>query len=197
MKEIRLRHISSKGKIHEVCLGNGTINTFNSLRDARQFIATTNNFLTDKIHDLNLIYSEVWVAYRNNWFYLDNGRKQGNADNYQLERDCEHLITTTHNLFNLSTERCGFTIGNYFVFIHLSKITDNLENIVRILSQIYGQRKDGNAIYHMDSLVRRVMYLRNEINDYGKRSTTKHFKMPTHISEDKSYIPELAVLRVA
>ena len=42
MKEIRLKQISSQGKKHSIYLGNGTINVFDSLKDARQFLAQTN-----------------------------------------------------------------------------------------------------------------------------------------------------------
>lgn len=197
MKEIRLKNVSQVGLSYEVILGNGTINTFTSKRDANYFLAATNVFLTDKLHDLHTQYVDVWNSYQENWFYLSNDRKTCKNDLYQFERDCVRQLNSVKELIDLSVNRCGFTNGNYFVFINFLKITDYLESTIRLLAELYGKHSNTNAISKMDIYIRRVMYCRTELSNYGKRSTTKLFVIPKHISEDKSYIPELAELKVA
>ncbi|HEY0029185.1 MAG TPA: hypothetical protein VGC65_00390 [Bacteroidia bacterium] len=197
MKEVKLVNVSTVGKTHSVYLGNGTINRFSSLRDAKQFLAQTNNFLTDKLHAFHKTYVEVWNHYQANWFYLDNGRKTNKADFFALERELVAKLNNVSFRFDLIVQRCGFINGNFFAFTHFFSVADELESVIRSLSELYSSHDNANAIYIMDQLIFNIMYARNELNNYGKRSTTKLFKIPTHISEDKSYIPELAELRVA
>lgn len=197
MKEVRIKQISKFGKTYSVYLGNGTVNNFSSDRDAKQFIAQTNNFLTDKLHGFHKTYTEVWQHYQNNWFYFDNGRLTRKADMFAFERSIKEKLEFVNQKLDLIVHRSGSTNGNYFAFIHLFGIADLLESTVRLLAELYSSHDNRNAIYVMDQLIFALMYARNELNNYGKRSTTKLFKIPTHISENKSYIPELVELQVA
>jgi hypothetical protein len=197
MKEVKITRISKTGKQHSVYLGNGTLNNFTSQRDAKMFLAQTNNFLTVKLHGLHKTYTEVWNHYQANWFYFDNGRLTKKASQFQNERDLKRKLEAVNSKLDLIVNRCGSTNGNYFTFIHLFDIADELESAIRLLSELYSSRDMANSIYIMDELIYNIMYSRNELNNYGKRSTTRLFKIPTHISEDKSYTPVLEVLRVA
>ncbi|MGQ0829419.1 MAG: hypothetical protein ACT4ON_13605 [Bacteroidota bacterium] len=196
-KEIRLTNTTKIGKTYQIYLGNGTINTFTSERDAKYFLAATNNFLTDKLHDLHQTYVDVWNRYQENWFYFENSRTTGKSELYAMERNCSKQLDSIRALLDFSVQRCGFTNGNYFVFINFQKITEYLEDIIRLLAEMYGKHSNTNAISKMDVLIRRVLYTRNELANHAKRSTTKLFRIPTHISEDKDYIPELVSLQVA
>ncbi len=197
MKEVKIKKITSFGKTHSVYLGNGTVNNFSSLRDANQFLAQTNNFLTDKLHGFHKQYTEVWQHYQNNWFYFDNGRRTHKADLFALERDIKQKLDHVTQKLDLIVHRSGSTNGNYFAFVHFFGIADLLESAVRLLAELYSAHDNRNSIYLMDQIIFSIMYARNELNNYGKRSTTKLFKIPTHISEDKSYTPDLTELRVA
>ncbi len=197
MKTIRIKQITKNGKTYVINLGNGTSNAFSSKREAESFLFNTNLFLTDKLHDLHQSYIDVWNAYQENWFYFDNDRKTPKFSLKALERDCNSNLDFINKLLTLTVERCGFVNGNYFVFIHFLKIADNLENVIRTLAQMYSKHSNTNAICKMDIIIRRVMYARNELTNYGKRSTTKLFRVPTHISEDKSYSPDYDLAIVA
>lgn len=197
MKEVKITRISKIGKTYSVYLGNGTVNNFTSDRDAKQFIAQTNNFLTDKLHGFHKSYTEVLNHYHNNWFYFDNGRLTHKANLFAMERELRSKLDAVSLKLDLIVSRSGSTNGNYFAFIHFFGIADLLESVIRQLAELYSSHDNRNAIYLMDQMIFTIMYARNELNNYGKRSTTKLFKIPTHISEDKSYTPELAELRVA
>lgn len=197
MKEIKLTKTTKIGKTYQIYLGNGTINSFSSERDAKYFLASTNKFLTDKLHDLHQTYVDVWNHYQENWFYFENSRTTGKNELYTIERDCSRQLDSIRSLLDLSVHRCGFTNGNYFVFINFQKITDYLENIIRLLAEMYGKHSNTNCISKMDVLIRRVLYARNELSNFGKGATAKLFRIPTHISEHEDYVPELVVLQVA
>jgi hypothetical protein len=197
MKGIKLINYTQVGKTYQVSLGNGTINFFNSKRDAGYFLAATNMFLCDRLKDLHTQYVDVWKSYQENWFYLDNNRKTNKNYLYTVERDFNKNLNSIKALLDLSVQRCGLTNGNYFVFINFLKITDYLESTVRQLATLYGKHSNTNAISLMDIYIRRAMYARVEINNYGKRSTTKLFVIPKHISEKENYTPHLIALQVA
>lgn len=196
MKEIKLKQITKSGSEYRVALGNGTQNTFTSIRDANLFLGATNNFLTDKLHEVHSIYVDVWNCYQLNYFYFSSPRpKETNL--YLIERELVEHIDAIRNLLNLSVERAHHINGNFFVFIHFLKIADSLDAVVRILAQINKQQNNANGIYLLDGIIRRILYTRHELDSYAKRSTTKLFiVVPTHISEDKSYTPDFSGLRI-
>lgn len=199
MKAIRLKQISRDKKYYVVNLGNGTSNSFSVKREAESFLFSTNNFLTDKLHDLHQSYVDVWNCYQDNWFYFDNNRSTPKFSLYEKERYCIKNLDAIKYLLQFTVDRSEFINGNYFAFINLFKIADHIEDTIRILAEIYGKHSNTNAIYKMDTILRRVLYARNELQNYGKRSTTRIFKVPTHLSEDKGYTPEFVdiPLRVA
>lgn len=190
MKAIRLKQISRDKKYYVVNLGNRTSNSFSVKREAESFLFSTNNFLTDKLHDLHQSYVDVWNCYQDNWFYFDNNRTTPKFSLYEKERACLSNLDAVKNLLQLSVDRAEFTNGNFFTFINLFKVADYLEDSIRIIAEMYSKHSNTNSIYKMDNILRRVMYARNEMQNYGKRSTTKLFKVPTHISEVKGYTPD-------
>lgn len=197
MKEIRLKTINKVGKQYHVCLGNGTDNSFTSNRDATYFLAATNNFLTDKLRELHESYGDLFNSFRDTWFYFDNDRKTRKQPLFTIERECNEKLDAIRSLLDITVQRSWFTNGNYFVFINFNKIAEYLEEGIRLLAQMYGKHSNTNGIGKMDVHLRRVMRTRNELDHYGKRATTRLFKIPTHISENKNYIPDFHELRVA
>ena len=197
MKEIRLKTISKVGKDYHIFLGNGTDNIFKSNRDATFFLAATNNFLTDKLRELHLSYIDLFNSFRANWFYFDNDRKTRKQPLFTIERECNESLESIRALLDLSVQRAWFTNGNYVVFANFFKIANYLEDTIRTLAQMYSKHSATDGIGIMDVHLRRVMRTRNELEEYGKRATTRLFKIPTHISEHKNYVPEFHELRVA
>lgn len=191
MKEIKIKNFSKSKKDYHVYLGNGTCNVFSSVRDVNCFLASTNNFLTTQLHEISLLKKDVSSAFSDLWFYFDKPKM------FPLQRACESSLQLALDSLEIAVNRAAFTNGNYFVFTHFLNVSENLENCIRVFASVYSSTKNRNGIYIMDSLLRRVMLFRYEVENYGKRSTTILFKVPTHISEDKSYIPELPILRVA
>ncbi|MDO9186971.1 MAG: hypothetical protein Q7W13_13235 [Bacteroidia bacterium] len=197
MKTIRIVQISKEQKKYVINLGNGTSNSFSSKREAESFLYNTNLFLTDKLHALHKLYCETWNAFQDNWFYLDNDRKTPKFAIKETERKCVQNLDAIKSLLSLSVDRCYFTNGNYFVFVHFNKIADYLEETIRLLAQVYGKHSNTNAICKMDISIRHILFARNELSNYGKYSTTRIFKIPTHISENKSYVPDYNLAIVA
>ena len=194
MKDIRLQHVTQEFKQYVVYLGNGTKNFFNSKRDARLFLGSTNNFLTDKMHELHNLYMDVHKKYHDVYFYLGPSSTQ---NNYQIDKKINDKLQGVLQSMDLAYSRCHFTNGNFFTFTHFFTIETELQEICRLLAPIYIGISNRSAVYDLDGLVKRLMYVHNELDMYGKRATTQLFRIPTHISETVDYAPELAELRVA
>lgn len=199
MKEIKIKQVSSnrKGQGYLIHLGNGTTNSFASLRDANYFLAATNNFLTFKLHQLHTLFTEVWNKYHNDWFYFGSNRRNNTGNNLNLiELDITEKLRMIELALILSHKRCQHINGNYFTFKHLINSSDWIDEVVRTLAQTSKSGNRHTDIYNLDDLISRNQVIRFEIERYGKFATTKLFKVPTHISEDKSYTPDLSDLRI-
>ncbi len=198
MKTIKINRIEKNGKLYSVCLGNGTINNFTSSREASAFLSSTNRFLTQQMYEIRGNFADVWNAYHRAWGLFDNDKKSSpKADLYNMERSCVENLDGVRKSFDLAEKRAGFTNGNYFAFIHFNYAIDRLEETVRILSHVHSNHSDYVGVNAMDVICKRLLYNRNELQNFGRYATTKLFKVPTHISEDASYVPPLAELKVA
>lgn len=199
MKEIKIVQVSAnrKSQGYTIHLGNGTTNNFASIRESNYFLASTNNFLTFKLHQLHSLYIEVWNKYHADWFYFGNNRRNSAGTNLNIvESEIVEKLRMTEYALKLSHERCQHINGNFFVFKHLQNASDWLDEIIRSLAHFSKSGNRHTDIYNLDDMISRNQVIRFEIDRYGKTANTKLFKVPTHISEDKSYIPDFNGLRI-
>ena len=195
MKEIKLKHITSDRKGHLICLGNGTRNCFLQMREAKAFLAETNRFLTLRLHDLHSNYIRVWNAYQSNFFYFDSQRdKENNA--YLIEMEIVNLLDNCKRALDLSIQRCNYINANFFTFTHFYNVSDCLEEAIRLISSRYKDRNATSEVYQMDLLITGMYIIRQQLNNRGKFKETKHFRVPTHMSEIREYEPDLTNLLI-
>ena len=197
MKNVQLKNISQAGKIYSVYLGNGTVHNFSSHRNANQFIGITNKFLTQRLYNTREIYASVWNKYQTSWGYFSHNKPTMNAELRATDRLCRTLLMQCDDAFNLIVDRCALTNGNYFVFIHLNFIIDNLQQTVRNLSNISRKQSATAELYCYDSLFRRMQDLKSELSNYGFVEAKHLFTMPQHIDMNKEFIPKIPHLKIA
>lgn len=170
MRQVRLWHIvlpdkSSvyiKQKQYSVFLGNGAKCYFTNLKDAKQFIAETNRFLTSILHELNRLYGELFVEYRKVWFYM--------SDNYEtkrVEKDLKLLFIELDNYFARIGDKNTTLNGNYFVFNNLNGIIDVLEKLIKFISEVYRTRRHFSEIKTVQSFIRQLESLRRDLKEYA------------------------------
>ncbi len=63
--------IRTRDHYHTVSLRNNIRAYFTSIVKARKFLSDTNNFLNQKLHEINDIYAEVSSIYTRLWFLFD------------------------------------------------------------------------------------------------------------------------------
>lgn len=201
MKEIKLTELhitpNRKGKGYCVHLGNGTSNTFTSKADAKTFIGSTNNFLDRYFHELHILYKDVLVKYQDNWFNFKSPRTNKKEVNLHLKEEFiyQHL-TNAERALTLAHERSHHTNGNYFVFVHLFNVAEALEEVIRALAEISNLKNNRNEVFTLDSYLSRKQVIHNFLDTYAKYSTTRYFKVPTHITQDRSWKPDFTHLKI-
>jgi hypothetical protein len=190
MKKICLKSIGDS-KDYSIYLGNGTRHNFKSKRAASDFITTTSKFLTEHLHELHAIYSDISIKYNNNWFYFDNDKSKNLAQLYQFERDVNQNIGAILNIFNISVRHANFTNGNYTTFSDFRKISNYLKDTIKILNHINEVRSNTVELYHYKTLFNRLMVLDNNLQNYGQFGSISSFEVPNVLDHSTPFIHHL------
>jgi len=197
MKKVELKNITKSSNQYSVYLGNGTAHKFSSNRNALQFLNITNRFLTQRLYDARELYSSVWNKYQHQWGYFSHNKKSMDSELRETDRLCHQLLTGCDDSFNQVVIHCGLTNGNYFVFIKLNNIIDNLSETIRHLSNMSRKQSATAELYCYDNLFKRLQNLKSELSNYGFVEAKHLFKMPQHIDMNKEFIPKISQLKVA
>lgn len=139
MKKIKLVNIIQadksavyiKYKSHSVALGNGVTVYFSDYKGALSFLAETNNFLNQKLFEVNQVYADLFVEYRRAWFYAGS----------ELDLSLFGTLESIEKQFSLMISRAHFQNGNYFVFKYFFNIIESLNNICNEISALYRRKK--------------------------------------------------------
>jgi hypothetical protein len=171
MREVRLFKIDLPNKssvyteqrTYRVFLGNETKRSFSNFKDAKAFLSETNRFLTEKLYELNYMYSVVFTEYRKVWFYM--------SDNHSIRR-IEDKVNESFALidrgFIQAGDRSGTTNGNYFIFNYFSNICENLITVLELIIQVHTHRNYFGDIKTANALKTRIEVIFKEIQAFGK-----------------------------
>ena len=186
MKEVKLKTYS-KGlkneKIYEVYLGNGTAHFFNSEQLTKQFLARTSRYLTDLLHEIHVLYQEVWREYQDNWFYFRHNKKTMSIQFCDDDRACSQKLRDIEDLRDLIIDRSEWSMGPIFSFKHSELILNNLKQILKILTNLNRTRSNTNELYKLKSLYRRTMLLKQDLQGYSEEDAVFLFEVPKEINE--------------
>ena len=149
-------------KLYSVFLGNETKRYFSSIKDARAFLANTNRFLNDRVHELNYFYGVVFSEYRGIWFFLNTGVLTEKKINY-----CFEAVNTA---FKLACGRSQSANGNYFTFKHIFAIIDGLCNACKLILECLEEKKYYSDVKRVRGFYRQIQFIRNDLNNYGKEN---------------------------
>lgn len=185
MQKIVINKISSEKGKYIVYLGNGTATTFTNKEKAQQFVNQTNQFLTQQLYNINECYKLVFDFYRENWGFLETQTK-ANSNYSESRRFCDASINEIKNLIDLAVNRCSWTNGNYFTFLHLTGAVRTMKAILKELQPLC-QRKSATAqLYKVDFYFSVLVKLESDLNNYAFLGATQ-FKVPVH---DLDYLEE-------
>ena len=170
MKKINIKSITkadysshlTKLRTHCVSLGNDSINYFSNINKAKKFLAKTNQFLNERLFDINELYIDVHIQFQRNWFYFNKSQF------HSLEYDCYKNFESIHECMNLACTRSHYTNGNFLTFKHLNEVQDCLVNIVLIIKNLQLKRGNYAESKYMDVIIRRIKYVKMLIEKYPK-----------------------------
>ncbi len=147
MKAIRLSRITPIAKGFRVYLGNGYTFEFKSLRSAKAFLATTNNFLTETLVEINFWYKLTHGRYRDNWLLFFHNKPSLKGHTYTDNLKCEKMLRDVADLLEHSFQKSATENGATWVFKNFLTALEYLEQTSLLLLGYHKKRSETAAIY--------------------------------------------------
>ena len=169
MKVININAKRTKQVSKEICLGNGYRKQFDSVRDAKYFIAETNRFLTECLVILNMTYSEAFLQYRAVWFVTSNN-KSGTRTNYlSTQQKIKTLLQTSDEMMDKFNHSHFGSNDPYFAFIDIKKASLFLSEALDEIETFNRKRNLTAAMYASMVLRKRCLLVSEKVNMYPTR----------------------------
>lgn len=168
MKKIKIQGIRppdlnsnyTRQRLYEVFLWNSEKLLFTNHKEVKRFLAETNRFLNDYLHELNYVYTQVFSCYRYAWLILDDDiREQANID---------ETLQTINKTFELAINRSHWTNGNYNTGRHLFHVIEDLSEIISLLTQFYKRKFYYREIQLLEVFSRQLGFLNEKLTNYAK-----------------------------
>jgi hypothetical protein len=173
MKKIVIKNLtkSDKSSVHTrqrkhcVFLGNDSSVYFSDMKKAKAFLVATNEFLNQKLFELNALYIDLFTEYRKSWFYFFNiyDRKMHitGENNVLME------ISTIEKKMTLMVARAHFENGSSIVWHGFRVIISSMKNITGSLSYLYKTKKFYAQSHQIRAIEARIIILENQLNEWG------------------------------
>lgn len=166
MKTILIQKRRSVQNPFEVCMGNGARLTFTSKRNARQFMAETNRFLTKALTTLNQTYIDTFREYRMIWFVTANTNKGTKTNYWSIEKKIKDNLDVCESLFSKFGSTWATSNDPYFAFIDLRKIATFMGEAIKTMAEFHKKRNNTAAYHTLIILEDRCKALIIRLNDY-------------------------------
>lgn len=151
-----------KQKQYQVFLGNGAKCYFTNKKDAKQFVAETNRFLNDRIHEINYMYGLVFNEYRAIWFFLHDTDKTKIIGKKIIE-----ALNMVDVYLNNAVNRSKTINGNHFTFKNVYGVIENLTDILNLINQVLEQRKYFRDLKRCKTFTRQLNFVKTELDNFG------------------------------
>lgn len=168
MRTVHLSKITPTDKGHNIALGNGTRTSFANKKDAKKFLADTNRFLTHRLIELNEIYSNAFVQYRQLWFTLSNSRRGTRTSYKEDEKTIKAGLDTVHHFFD-RISGAGYGFDDYMVFVDCRKICLFLSEVLKCLVHLNKKRNNTVQYYSLENMLTRCVQISEEISNYSTK----------------------------
>lgn len=169
MKTINIQKRRSAQNPFEVCLGNGTRLTFSSKRNARQFMAETNRFLTKALTTLNQTFIESFREYRLIWFVTANANKGTKTNYWAVERKIKDNLEACEAMFMKFGSVWGSSDDPFFAFIDLRKIASFMMEANKTMAEFHKKRNNTPGLYTCLTLQDRCQAVINKLGEYPEK----------------------------
>lgn len=172
MIQIKVQYYSVVDGKYHVTLGNGTNHVISSEKKCLKFLVKTSNFLTDNYNTLNLIYSDIFVLYRQIYFYFDDNRHTRHAERYENRRTIKKLLVTIEDLFEKLSFSNNNSQNNTIQFLQLNTLIDSLLQIVCLIKQINLNKSYASTQIKADFLLKQITDIQTDLKNYSLKKAT-------------------------
>lgn len=172
MKKIRLTYncITINNNSYQVLIGDYNNNDllqyrqFSSNKLAENFIKKTNKFLTDVLHEINMLYARVHYEYRVNWAVIADNSTDKHHERFisnQLEIVSDNLNKIA-SASNAQVKHVGLTAFRLF-----NLCCSSLSQVIDYLIEVNQKRSQTNLVYSYKFLLNDIIKLKSRINNYN------------------------------
>jgi len=167
MKKIKIQQVISpdktsvyiKQKYYCVYLGEQKFCYFNNEVKALRFLAETNRFYNSILHEQNYLYTQLFLEYRNTWFYISETQSNLLFNKFtEIDKNLNFVITKSTHYPN----------GNPMTFQYLSRINTSLLNIVLTLRNMKLEKDYFHEVQRIDIYTNQINSLITNLNNWGK-----------------------------
>ena len=164
---------------------------FTSQRNARRFIAITNQFYTQIMYEARMIYIDTWIKYQRSAPYFTHDTSAfSQAD---MKRTCRNAMRSVEDSLELMNERSHWDNGNWIVRNQFRVIIDSIHETISVLKELYESRNTAMELYELDSLGKRIHSLELTLTAFGdaearelKKGELHNGKLPASLLKEKT-----------
>jgi hypothetical protein len=175
MKRIDLKKYTKLESVYSVKLGNGLIFNFNQEKQAIQFLCKSSKFLTEKMVELNKLYYDCFLLYRQNWILFKPDSNKRSANIFEAERNIKDLFHQIDNSFEKMVWQSSTENGCYIVFQCFSFIIRSLRECLSSLNIISMRQNLISLKYNVISLQNQLISLDRDIKEYEIKKAVGFF----------------------
>lgn len=164
---LKIQHYVKIANLYFVTLGNGCKFEFKTEKSCKNFLCKTSKFLTAKFNELNLIFGDAFLLYRQNYFYLDNNRHRPHAELYSTRRAVNDEISTIEDLFAKLSFNSYMADANRIMFFQLFQICNYLTEVILHVKQVNSSKSFAAVDIRADFLLNQVLSIKSELQNYN------------------------------
>jgi hypothetical protein len=159
MKTFRIKRYTDSKDGYVVQLGNGTTHTFKNLIKTKAFLAETNRFMTESFVEINEIYLQAFVMWRQQLVL---------SDAILFDNRCKAALEAAESTLYNSWHKSCLIHGNEISFINQEKALTFIELLIDLLLPKAINRSDTYGRYRLESLKKHIILQRLKLYQYGR-----------------------------
>ena len=151
-----LTSIITKHRKYKLCLWNNKVFYYQNKKDLQFSMNQANFFLNEKMNEINIMLTNIYVQYRQVWYYC----------NVAQTRNINSSLTIIDSTFELMINRCHYINGNFYVGSWFRQILSSISQILNIIIDVNKNSLNYIQAAWCESLVCQVERIENQIKNY-------------------------------
>lgn len=168
MKKVNIRNVNAPDttsvfvnrKLYSIYLGNGENYSFTSKKNTLAFTAALNRHINACVYEFNMLYSQLFAEYRENWYYFLSDMQRANTDLIRIEQQVRKNFDSVNVAFERLIHNTRGINGNYYVYTFLDLVCKNLTEIANQLAVLHRKRSNMAQVTHMHITATRLQQIK-------------------------------------